>query len=87
MKLGRVIGKIWSERKVEQLKTCRLFIVQPLHSDYQNKGKTVVVADPQNIASTGDIIVYVTSTDAAQAFDTGYAPVNASIVQLVDTIQ
>jgi ethanolamine utilization protein EutN len=87
MKLGKVIGKVWAERKTEQLKTCRLLIVQPLDSDYREKGKTLVAADPHNIASAGDCIVYVTSTDAAQAFDSGFAPVNASIVQLVDMIQ
>lgn len=86
MKLGRVIGKVWAERKVEQLKSCRLFIIQPLNSDQSKSGKTLVVADPQNIASTGDVVVYVISTDATQAFDSGFAPVNASIVQLVDSI-
>jgi microcompartment protein CcmK/EutM len=31
-------------------------------------------------------VLYVTSTDATQAFDNGYAPVNASIVELVDEV-
>ena len=87
MKLGKVIGKVWAERKVDQLKACRLFIIQPLSSDQNKSGKALVVADPQNIASIGDVVVYVISTDATQAFDSGFAPVNASIVQLVDSIQ
>jgi hypothetical protein len=44
----------------------------------------LVVADPLNLATGGDTVVYVTSTDATQAFDNGFAPVNASIVELVE---
>lgn len=86
MKLGRVIGKVWAERKVEQLHACRLHVVQPITRKLKKAGKMLVVADPQNIAGEGDIIVYVTNTDAIHAFDSGLAPVNASIVQLVDYI-
>jgi ethanolamine utilization protein EutN len=87
MKLGKVIGKVWADRKVEQLHACRLHIVQPLSSELKNVGKPLVIADPQNIAGPGDLIVYVTSTDATQAFDSGFAPVNASVVELVDAIE
>ncbi len=86
MKLGKVIGNVWAERKVPQLHACRLHVVQPLTSDKGNAGKPLVVADPQHIAGPGDIIVYVTSTDATQAFDSGFAPVNAAVVELVDSI-
>ena len=87
MKLGIVIGKVWAERKVPQLHGCRLHIVQPVTSDMKETGKTLVVADPQNLAGPNDTIVYVTSTDAAQAFDSGFAPVNASVVELVDEVK
>jgi len=86
MKLGKVIGKVWAERKVPQLHACRLHVVQPVTSELKKTGSVLVVADPQNIAGTGDTIVYVTSTDAVQAFDSGDAPVNACVVELVDAI-
>ena len=86
MRLGRVIGKVWAERKVEQLHACRLHVVQPITSNLKKAGKMLVVADPQNIAGEGDIIVYVTNTDAIHAFDSAFAPVNACVVQLVDYI-
>ena len=86
MKIGKVIGKVWARQKVEQLHGCRLHIVQPISQKYEKVGKQLVVADPQNIAGDGDVIVYVTSTDATQAFDSGFAPVNASVVKLVDSI-
>ena len=70
MKLGKVIGHVWADRKVPQLKGCRLHVVQPLQEDNSPAGRPLVVADPQHIAGQGDRIVYVTSTDATQAFDT-----------------
>jgi ethanolamine utilization protein EutN len=86
MKIGRVIGKVWAERKVPQLKGCRLQVIQPLSSDGKRISNPIVAADPKNIAGVNDIVVYVTSTDASQAFESGFAPVNASVVELVDTI-
>ncbi len=86
MKLGRVIGVVWASRKVEELNGCRLSVVQPISTDGKNVGNPLVVADPHSIGAVGNEIIYVTSTDAAQAFDTGFAPVNASVVQLVDEI-
>ena len=86
MRLGKVIDNLWAENKVEQLHACRLHIVQPVNSVLENYSRPLVIADPQNIASTGDIIVYVTSADASEAFESGHAPVNASVVALVDSI-
>lgn len=86
MKLGIVTGVVWSSRKVQELDACRLFIVQPIKADGQKCDLPLVVADPQGLAGPGDQVVYVTSTDATQAFAAGFAPVNASIVELVDTI-
>jgi microcompartment protein CcmK/EutM len=87
MKLGKIIGNIWCERKVPQLHGCRLHIVQPVTSERKKTGKPLVVADPQNLAGPADLVIYVTSTDAIQAFDSGLAPVNASVVELVDSIE
>lgn len=86
MKLGRVIGQVWATNKVPELKSCHLFIVQPMDSNDKSVGSPLVVADPKNIAGVGDKIVFVTNTDATQAFDSGNAPVNAAVVELVDFV-
>ncbi len=86
MKLGVVTGVVWSSRKVPELEGCRLSIIQPLLSDGTPVGKPVVAADPKGLGASGAMVVYVTSTDATQAFDTGFAPVNASIVELVESV-
>jgi len=86
MKLGIVTGVVWASRKVKEIDGCRMYIVQPVSSENEITESPLVVADPQRLAAPGDKVVYVTSTDATQAFDNGLAPVNASIVELVDGI-
>jgi ethanolamine utilization protein EutN len=86
MKLGIVIGNVWASKKAAELMGCRLSIVQPVSSEMEENDLPLVAADPLNLATSGDIVVYVTSTDASQAFDSGFAPVNASIVELVERI-
>jgi microcompartment protein CcmK/EutM len=86
MKTGKVIGNVWSDKKVPELKGCRLHIVHPVNSTGAMVDRPLVVADPKNLAGSGDLIVYVTGTDAAQAFTGGKAAVNASVVKLVDSI-
>jgi ethanolamine utilization protein EutN len=86
MKLGRVVGSVWASRKAKELEGCPLYILQPVASDGRNAGARLVAADPGGLAAPGTTVVYVTSTDATQAFASGYAPVNASIVELVEEV-
>jgi ethanolamine utilization protein EutN len=86
MRLGRVMGMVWASRKVKELDGCRMVIIQPLTSDGRNTDTPLVAADPKGLAAPGMTVVFVTSTDATQAFDSGYAPVNASVVELVDEV-
>lgn len=86
MRLGKIVGVVWATKKVKEIDGCRMYILQPISAKDENKGNPIVATDPQNIASKGDRVVYVTGTDAAQAFDSGFAPVNASVVALVDEI-
>jgi len=86
MKLGVVIGVVWASRKVPELEGCRIYIVQPVRTDGTPAESPLVAADPGTLAAPGDRVVYVTSTDATQTFPRGYAPVNASIVELVEEV-
>jgi ethanolamine utilization protein EutN len=85
MKLGRVVGKVWSERKTPSLDGVRLQVIQPVTTEGTGCGRMVVAADPLGIAGVGDTVVYVTNADAADAFESD-APVNASITMLVDFV-
>jgi ethanolamine utilization protein EutN len=85
VKLGTVVGKVWADRKVPQLIGTRLLIVQPITSEGENTGSCIVAADPKNLAGNRDRVVIVTSTDAAEAFESD-TPVNAAVVELVDFV-
>lgn len=87
MQLGQVIGKVWADHKVGSLKSCTIYLVQPVTSLGEDNGRPLVAADPQNVACPGDTVVFVTNTDAVQAFDAADAPVDASIVELVDSLE
>ena len=86
MKVGVVIGVVWASKKVKELSGCRMCVVQPVSSKGKPTEEPLVVADPHGLSGWGDTVVYVTNTDAAEAFEGGYAPVNASVVQLVESI-
>lgn len=86
MKIGIVIGVVWATKKVKEINGCRLLIVQPISTKGKKIDTAIIVADPRNLAASGDKVVFVTSTDATQAFNSGFAPVNASIVELIDKI-
>jgi len=86
MKIGVVVGVVWASKKVTELDGIRMCIVQPVSCEKKTVGNTLVVSDPLGLSASGDTIVYVTSADAAEAFENGYAPVDASIVQLVHSI-
>lgn len=86
MQLGEIIGVVWASQKVPELDGCRLYIVQPVSAKGNTLGTPIVAADPQGLGAPGDRVVFVTSTDATQAFPNGFAPVNASIVELVEKV-
>ncbi len=78
MKVGKVIGVVWASKKVKELNGCRLSVVQPISTRGENVGNPLVVADPKSIGAVGNRIIYVTSTDAAQASsDVAHTPSDA----------
>jgi len=87
MKLAKVTGVVWATQKTKEINGCRLFLVQPISGiDELPNGQPFVAADPCNLAASGDKVVIVTNTDATQAFNSGFAPVNAAIVELLDDL-
>ena len=85
MHLGKVIGTIWATRKYETLKSYKMQFVQPLNSHEENLGKPIIAVDTIG-AGPGEIIYYVTASEAVIPMDVDMAPVDASIVGIVDSI-
>jgi ethanolamine utilization protein EutN len=83
--LGKVIGNIWATRKYDALLNFKLMIVQPINMDYKKTGEPIVAVDTVG-AGPGETIIYITASEAVIPLPVDMAPVDASIVGIVDTI-
>lgn len=85
MFLGQVIGNIWATKKYESIHSFKLMLVQPLNSNQQKKGEPIIAVDTVG-AGPGEIIFYITASEAVIPLPVDFAPVDASIVGIVDSI-
>ncbi len=85
MQLGQVIGTIWATRKYETIKGYKLQFVQPLNGEKEKLGDPIIAVDTIG-AGPGEIIYYITASEAVIPMDVEMAPVDASIVGIVDSI-
>jgi ethanolamine utilization protein EutN len=85
MLLGKVIGTIWATRKYESLKGYKMQFVQPINAKLEKTGSPFIAVDTIG-AGPGEIIFYATSSEAVIALDVDMAPVDASIVGIVDSL-
>ena len=85
MFLGKVIGNIWATRKYNALNTFKLMFVQPINGEKQNTGDPIIAVDTVG-AGPGEIIYYITASEAVIPLPVDMAPVDASIVGIVDSI-
>lgn len=85
MVLGQVIGSVWATRKNESIKGYKMLLVQPLNSEKEKLGDPIIALDTVG-AGSGEIIFYITSSEAVIPLNVDMAPVDASIVGIVDSI-
>jgi len=83
--LGKVIGNIWATRKYNALNNFKLMFVQPINSKSEITGEPIVAVDTVG-AGPGETIIYITASEAVIPLPVDMAPVDASIVGIVDTI-
>jgi len=83
--LGKVIGNIWATKKYPALEGFKLMFVQPLNAELENVGEPLVAVDTVG-SGPGEIIYYITASEAVIPLPVDMAPVDASIVGIVDTI-
>jgi ethanolamine utilization protein EutN len=85
MYFGKVIGTIWATRKDESLKGFKLQLVQPLNAKRQMSGGPIIAVDTVG-AGQGETVFYITAREAVIPLPVEMAPVDASIVGIVDRI-
>ncbi len=85
MFFGKVIGTIWATRKEESLQSFKLQFVQPLDAKRKPVGSPIVAVDTVG-AGPGETVFYITAREAVIPLPVDMAPVDASIVGIVDRI-
>ena len=85
MYLGKIIGTIWATKKYEAVNNYKMQFVQPINAELKKTGDPIVALDTVG-AGPGEIIFYVTASEAVIPLDVDMAPVDASIVGIVDSI-
>jgi len=83
--LGKVIGNVWATKKYPALNSLKLMFVQPMNGEYIKTDEPIIAVDTVG-AGPGEIIFYITASEAVIPLPVDMAPVDASIVGIVDTI-
>ncbi len=86
MYLGRVIGNVVSTSENEHLVGMKLLIVEKLTERLERAGTSEVAVDSVG-AGTGEIVIVCKGSSARYVFGKGDAPVDTSIVGIVDTVE
>lgn len=85
MNLARVIGNLWATRKYATLKGRRMLLIQPLTFSGEETGTPIISLDTVD-AGPGDLVMYVSSSEAAVPFQPALTPTDATIVGVVERI-
>jgi ethanolamine utilization protein EutN len=87
MKLGKVTGRVVCERKIEEMGGLKLLLVQPIDEQGANAGNPVVAFDTAR-AGEGDIVLFESGKEAAQANPNGwFNPLDSAILGVVDPMR
>ena len=86
MQLSRVTGTVVATQKHEKLVGVKLLLVQPMSADGGNNGSALLAVDAVQ-AGVGDrVLVVLEGRAAISVVQRRYAPVDAAVVGVVDTL-
>ena len=86
MRLGRVVGRIWSTAKTDQLEGRTLLLIQPITVEGQDVGQTLIAVDAVG-AGAGEQIYWARGREACFAFLPDDIGVDAAVVGIIDSIR
>ncbi len=85
MKLGMVIGRVVSTKKIDSFEGLKLLLLQPVDEQKNPVGDAIVAVDTVQ-SGIGELVFYETSKEAGRIFDTLMNPVDAAIMGIVDEL-
>ena len=85
MKLGKVIGRVVSEVKVDSFEGLKLLLVEQVNEKLEKIGEPFVAVDTIR-SNIGQIVYYEVSKEASMVLENFMNPCDAAIVGIVDEI-
>ena len=86
MIICKVVGNVWATRKKEALSGEKLMVVQRIGLDEKAEDEIFVAVDCVG-AGIGEQVLVTTGSSARMALRNQEAPVDASIVAIIDEVQ
>ncbi len=85
MFIAKVIGTVWATVKDSNLRGYKLQIIQPLASNGEKAGVPIIAVDTIG-AGPGELVMYITAREAVIPLGVKEAPVDASIVGIIEKV-
>ena len=85
MRLGRVVGRIWSSVKTQQLEGVKLLLIQPIDETGADAGRALIATDAVG-AGTGTTVYWCRGREASFAMLPADVGADAAVVGIVDSI-
>jgi len=85
MIMGKVIGNVWSTKKLDVFKGKKLMVIQPINETKKNIASPLIAIDTVD-AGIGDFVFYATSREASIPLESKLSPADATIVGIIDRI-
>jgi ethanolamine utilization protein EutN len=86
MKLGRVVGRVVCAHSLECFQGLKILLVQPVDETGKEEGPAIAAFDVAR-AGEGDLVMFESGKDAAQANPNGwFNPLDAAILGVVDAV-
>ncbi|MBU2446529.1 MAG: EutN/CcmL family microcompartment protein [Bacteroidetes bacterium] len=85
MFFAQVIGTVWATKKYPALESFKMQFIQPINGEMKKLGSPIVAIDTVG-AGPGEIVMYITASEAVIPLPVDMAPVDASIVGIIDRI-
>jgi ethanolamine utilization protein EutN len=87
MLLAKVIGNVWSTKKLDKISALRLLLIQPMGDDLRPAGNVLVAADEVG-AGFGEMVIVTQGAPAMQAFTKDeLIPIDAVVVGIADNLE
>ena len=73
------------DKETSSLNNFKLMIVQPVNAEFEKTGDPIIAVDTVG-SGPGEIIYYITASESVIPLPVDTAPVDASIVGIVDSV-